>query len=154
MRLAALPILAALLAPMPAAAAGLIDATNPERIALRMIALGYPAAMDIDGAGDPLIRSSAAGANFTVFFYGCTNGANCLAVQFQAGFNLPTPTNAAKMNGWNRAHRFGAAYIDDEGDPMLQMDVTLDGGVSEANFDDAIDWWKVVLTEFQEYIEW
>jgi len=155
MRFAALPVLIALTMPLSAAAAAdMIDATNAARIAQKLTDLGYRAKMDTDGAGDPMIRSAASGANFSVFFYGCTDGADCTAVQFQAGFDLADASTAAKMNEWNKTHRFGTAYIDDEGDPMLQMDVTLDGGVSEANFADVVDWWEIVLGEFQDYIGW
>lgn len=154
MRFAALPVLAALLAPLPAAAAGLIDATDAKRVADTMSGLGYRALLETDGEGDPMITSAASGVNFSVFFYGCTDGADCRSLQFRASFDLADPTTAAKMNEWNRLHRFGKAYIDDEGDPFIEFNVTLDGGVSDANFADVVDWWDVVLGEFLVYIDW
>jgi hypothetical protein len=140
--------------PRPGAAAGLIEATDPERIADITSDLGYGARLEADAVGDPLIRTHASGADFSVFFYGCTDTARCKAAQFQAGFDLSAATSAAKMNEWNRAHRFGTAFIDDERDQSLQMDVTPAGGVSRTNCANAVDWWKVAPSEYQDFFGW
>lgn len=36
------------------------------------------------------------------------------------------------VNTWNKEHRFSTAYLDDDGDPWLQSDIDLEGGVTEA----------------------
>ncbi|MEZ5722580.1 MAG: YbjN domain-containing protein [Paracoccaceae bacterium] len=57
------------------------------------------------------------------------------------------------MNTWNAEKRFGKAFLDDEGDLVIEMNVNLWSGVSENNPQrDTFDWWRVVIESFEEYI--
>ncbi len=57
-----------------------------------------------------------------------------------------------EINAWNRDKRFGKAYLDDDGDPALEMNVNLRYGVSRKNFDDTVDFWRIVLKTFKEEV--
>jgi hypothetical protein len=46
------------------------------------------------------------------------------------------------VNEWNKTKRFGRAYIDAEGDPCVELDYDLEGGVS----DDSIKVWFDTVT--------
>ncbi|MGY6706567.1 YbjN domain-containing protein [Roseinatronobacter sp.] len=151
MRLTAtLPVLAFLggLALAPATLAqSLIDASDVDAIA--NIARGYGSAtIQTDGVGDPQILGRINGVLYTVNFYGCTNGANCTTLQFQAGWNSTGDLTLDDMNVWNQEKRFGKAYLDAEDDPVIEWDVNLFGGVSTVNLDDTFDWWRLVLQDF------
>lgn len=151
--------LALALAPLPAAAQNaaalqpqsLITAADPSRIASQMQTLGYPAELTTDGTGDPMINSSLTGrgrtVNFQVFFYGCTNGADCTAIQFSAGWTT-SGTDIGIVSDWNRTMRFGRAYLDDVNDPIIAMDIALEGGMSAALFASNLAIWKDILPEF------
>ncbi len=142
---------AALIATTPAAAQT-VTATRPETIAAVLRDAGYRAELTKDDSGDPLIKSSASGASFSVFFYNCTANKECSTVQFYAGFKQPGMT-LDKINSWNASHRFGRAYLDDEKDPRIEMDVDLDkGGMSGALFKANLDTWESLLGEFQKTI--
>lgn len=39
-------------------------------------------------------------------------------------------TTLAKINAWNKSKKFSRSYLDDDGDPVLQLDLELDGGVT------------------------
>ena len=41
----------------------------------------------------------------------------------------------AVVDHWNQTKRFASAYLDDEDDPFLQMDVNTEGGIAQANFE-------------------
>ena len=130
-----------------------IDATNPAKLASVIQDVGYRATLDVDGAGDPMIRSKAGGTDFQIYFYGCDDGAECKWLLFKVGYDLPGGTTLATVNQWNANTLFGRAYLDDEDDPWLEMGVTLDGGVTQQNFADVVDWWDVVRREFEEHID-
>ena len=133
----------------------LVDATDPQRLVALMQEEGYRAELGVDGVGDPEITSATGGAAFHVQFYDCDDdNRNCRSLLFRSGFDLDAPMALEDINAWNRGRRFGSAWLDDEGDPFLEMSVTLDGGVSEANFADIVDWWSVALGEFTEHIGW
>jgi hypothetical protein len=54
------------------------------------------------------------------------------------------------MADWNREKRFGKAYLDQDGDATVEMNVNLHGGVSLANLEATIDWWRLILDEFAD----
>ena len=61
----------------------------------------------------------------------------------QAYFGLRgTTANVTSVNEWNKTKRFGRAYIDAEGDPCVELDYDLEGGVS----DDSIKVWFDTVT--------
>ena len=58
------------------------------------------------------------------------------------------------MNDWNATQRFGFAFLDDESDPFVTMDVNMAYGVSEDNLLDTLRLWDQVLSDFQAHINW
>ena len=48
---------------------------------------------------------------------------------FHTGF-VDTETTLRHVNDWNRDNRFSRSYISDDGDPILELDLDLDGGVT------------------------
>lgn len=136
------------------AGAQTMSAASPETIVQGLQALGYSAKLETDNEGDPKISSSAAGVNFTIYFYGCSANANCQDLSFSSGFDLDTPTTAASMNEWNQTELLGKASIDDEGDPYIRHFVAGFQDVSPAMMDRLMYRWTAALGEFTEYIDW
>ena len=59
------------------------------------------------------------------------------------------------INGWNRRKRFVKAYLDEEGDPGISMDLNLDfGGISQTLFQDSLTLWAGQMGAFQKEIGW
>jgi hypothetical protein len=134
-----------------ASASDLLDATDPEEIV--NIARGYGAAtLGTDNVGDPQITGRIGGNAYTIFFYGCTEGRDCTNLQFSSGW-ISDDVNLAMINRWNREHRFSRAYLDDEDDPIIEMDVNLEFGVSRRNFDDTFGVWSAILSSFASYVD-
>lgn len=126
----------------------ILDATTPHKLLPALQKFGT-AEMSSDDTGDPLVKGSMEGINYLVFFYGCTNNSGCRNVTFMAGWNADGISQDT-INEWNRTKRFGKAFIDEEGDPAIQMSVNLDFGVTAENFEDTVDWWRVVITDFRD----
>jgi len=56
------------------------------------------------------------------------------------------------MNEWNRNKRLSRAYLDDEGDPILEADLLANAGFTEEQF---LEWFKVFnysALEFRQYL--
>ncbi len=154
MKLKALSLILALGGACPALAAPVV-AENPQAIAGLLKDIGYRAELTKDDTGDPKIESAAAGVNFSIYFYGCTDGKACSSIQFSSGFDLDSALNMSSVNDWNTRKRYGKVYIDDEGDPYLEMDINLaGGGITEDSFRDSLDSWERLLSDFQEHIDW
>lgn len=147
-------------APAPVAAAepagpANIMASDPAGIADALQSFGYKAVLDKDGNGDPKILSGAAGSNFSIYFYGCAEGKDCSSIQISAGFDLTNGTTADVMNDWNSKKRYGKAYVDQDGDPWIEMDINLEyGGITAETFRDNLDLWERLVADFKTQINW
>ncbi|MBN2907734.1 MAG: YbjN domain-containing protein [Rhodobacteraceae bacterium] len=132
-----------------------VVAANPMGVLKALQDYGYAATMSTDNTGDPKISAKVSKSNFVVFFYGCTDNADCASVQFYVGYDVNGTVSALKMNEWNRNKLFSKATVDDEGDPALEMDVNLDfDGSGDQNFNDTLDIWRLSIEEFEEFIDW
>ena len=137
------------------AVAGQITAANPEDVLKAMQNFGLVATLTKDQDGDPEIDSRVSKSEFHVLFFGCENNKNCTSIELRAAYDLKDPLSASFINEWNRDKRFTRAYIDDEGDPFIEMDLNLAfDGDGEKNFEDTLDWWRVSLETFEEFIDW
>jgi len=123
-----------------------------ERLQGIMQDLGYRAQLGVDDAGDPMIDSTASGYKYRVLFYDCDGKRGCGALEFWAGFDTEDEGDLARMNEWNLNKRFGRAYIDEEGDPIVSIHYNLAGGVTEANIEDMFEWWELVIAEFATHV--
>ncbi len=145
---------AGLLAAATPAAGQMVTAKDPQSVITVMQEAGFQAKLEKTEAGDPMIRSASSGSRFTVFFYNCTKGADCATVQFFTGYQKKG-LKLERINEWNRDQRFGRAYIDKEGEPVVEMDVDLDdGGVSTALFTDNLEFWTSIMSDFEKHIGW
>jgi len=53
------------------------------------------------------------------------------SAQLFAGFSSARAMSPIIINEWNRTKRFSRSYIDREGDPILESDIDLEGGITE-----------------------
>lgn len=63
-----------------------------------------------------------------------------------------TDANMRMMNDWNRSKRYSTASIDDDGDPVLESDLDLAGGVTKARIEDFFLTYYMLLEAFLEEI--
>lgn len=131
-----------------------VDAARPNSVADMLRGMGYTARIETDSYGDPVIRSAASGVDFTVYFYGCENGAACLDVQFVAAFDLTDPISAEAVNSWNFQTVMGRASIDGEGDPYLELYVPGVIGTTPDSFAHTIGLWDQTQSDFLGFIDW
>ncbi len=82
--------------------------------------------------GNDIVLAQLDALRVQVFFFDC-DGSRCEDVQFHVAFDLPDRLDTRFVNSWNERFRFGRLYVDDEGDPHLEVDATLTGGVKREN---------------------
>ncbi len=140
----------ALLAPVAQAADTLVDAGNPK--ALYELARGFGSAeLGTSEKGNPKIKGRMDGMGYTIFFLQCENGKKCRDVQFSAGWE-GYDINQAQINDWNRRKNYSKAYLDEVNDPILEMDVVMNPGISTAAFERAFNLWKLALKDFRKQV--
>ncbi|MGB1208375.1 MAG: YbjN domain-containing protein [Paracoccaceae bacterium] len=129
----------------------LVTAT-PDAVLTAFADQGYLLRLTQDNTGDPMLRGKINGKTFVVLFYDCQDS-TCKSVTFKAWFTTAQPVSLGHINNWNKGKRFGKAYIDEDADTVLEMEVNLDFGVSASNLSDTADWWRVVLNDFKTFLE-
>ena len=145
-------IAACALAMGTAVSAQQVTAANPQSVVAALQAGGYKATLEKDDSGDPRIKSAASGANFLVTFYCCTANRDCDTITFYAGWT-GSKAKVQQINEWNREKRFSRAYIDKDGDPVIEFDVNLDdGGMSQALFIDNVQFWEAAIGGFTKHV--
>lgn len=150
-------LLASTMAAPAATAGGQVSPADPAAIVLLLQREGYKARLDKDNEGDPMIHSAASGADFQIIFYDCTDHRDCGSLTFHAGYAMPKdkkPT-AEQILDYNAKWRFGRAYLDDEQDPILELDLAFGGAaMPEKMFLDNLEVWSDSMGSFQRHIEW
>lgn len=109
------------------------------------------------GRAHPLgITANTDGLYWDVVFYSCAGQSEPLAAcrdfALSAGFALEFPVSVQTVNRFNREHRFARAVLSDDGTPMIEMDVNLEGGVSRDALEVEIEAWRALLLSFSKYI--
>ena len=69
-------------------------------------------------------------------------------LMFRAAFGDGNAT-MKKVNDWNKKMQFSRSYLDDDGDPVLELDLDLDGGVTKKRI---IDFFKTCRTSYLRWI--
>lgn len=138
----------------PAAAANVI--ADVDQVAAALQRGGYTVEIKETKDGR-FIRSTRGKENyeFSVFFYGCDANTtrNCKSVQLYAGFSPKTKPTLEALNAYASDNRWGRIYRDDDGDPVVEMDIDLEkGGMSEALFLDNLEYFEAVMDRFGEYV--
>jgi hypothetical protein len=127
---------------------------NPDQLARLLQEEGFAAKRETDGEGDPLISSSSQGLKWSIFFYGCTNGRNCTAIQFNCGLNAKGAIPVEQLNQWNSNWRYTKAHLRKDGSVALVRDIDLTGGISTPNFKAALASWDVHVGRFKKDVDW
>lgn len=132
----------------------LVSAEDPAALMAIIQELGFQAKLEQDNVGDPVIRSSSGGVDFRVYFYECKNNKRCKSLHFSVGYDLADGSSLDAVQEWNADKRFASAYLDDERDPFLQMDINTEGGITQKNFENSFQLWQSLKGEFEQFIGW
>ncbi|MCJ8159487.1 YbjN domain-containing protein [Sphingomonas sp. LaA6.9] len=116
---------------------------------------GYKAEM-IEGTDGNYIRSADSGVPITIFFLNCESGGKtgCTTIQFYTGFKDVKNVSLDKINEWNSTRRFARAYVDRDGDPVIEMDVDMDfAGIPRENFYANLDIFIASIPKFRDFLQ-
>lgn len=97
---------------------------------------GYAVSFDEDG--DVLWKLEG----FKAFLFVAKDGE---AIQFHSSFSDGSAT-LKRINEWNQTKRFSRSYLDDDGDPHLELDLELTGGVTRGRLVDFLKTCRVSFT--------
>lgn len=130
-------------------------ASDPGTFVAFLESHGRAPELTTDQIGDPMIIFQDNGADEYLLFYDCTDNADCLAVQFYAGYQMDSAVELDVLNAWNGGltRRFTRAFLGDDKTVSLEMDIaTSRDGISERDFNDLLGLWLIRKGEFEGQI--
>lgn len=86
---------------------------------------------------------------YRVAFFILSEGESVQAYSGRTG----TKATLASVNSWNRDKRYSRAYIDDDGDPVLELDLDLAGGVTGERIKDFITTVRMSVSMFASEVK-
>lgn len=145
---------ASILTSATAANADLLSPRNPQTVADALEARGWPAKVLTKAGSNPAIETSRDGVKAMVLFMNCNDQhRDCRSIQFYMGFTDAKATSLERLNSINKDMRFGRAYRDDDGDPVLEMDLDMDAdGIPREVFNANLLTWAALMTKFRDKI--
>lgn len=109
---------------------------------------------------DTTLEGRVAGADYTVYFYECDGAgftdparpdSECLGFEYRSYFT-GFANDLEIVNQWNIDYHYGSLWRDGD-DLVLQLNVVVEGGVTEENISITFLWWKAVVDSFYDYME-
>ena len=158
-------VLGLLLASAAAAEPGALrTGTSVEGLRALMMEWGLPTAVTALEDGTPVLDSEVGGQVFSVLFYNCADATDaatdtaageavCRDIQFRAAFTRTAPPTLAAVNAWNRDMRFSRAYLFADRYAYLEMDLRLDGGLTEQTLAAAADTFVRQMAGFAAHLD-
>ncbi len=89
--------------------------------------------------GDPAWTFTSRGILTTVVLYDRAANGRYESLLIYAGWSADGATPLETINAWNRASRFGRAYVDEDGDPVIELDLLVAGGITMATIQAYLD---------------
>ena len=107
----------------------------------------------VEEGGRVYFHLRLAGLRAVLFLQDCREG-SCESLLLYAGCSTDNPPSLERVNEWNREKRFSRAYLDEEGDPVLEADLDLAGGVADGAIRAFLDLFEENLRAFAAWIGW
>ncbi|WP_375450461.1 YbjN domain-containing protein [uncultured Devosia sp.] len=115
-------------------------------------ARGYGSAtLTTQANGDPQITGKTEGISYQIYFRNCTDNKKCEDLNFYLGFLDVKPTLEV-INDWNLNKRFSRAYLDQDRDACVEMDIDMVKGISAEYLDSQISLWTLVVSQFADHV--
>jgi hypothetical protein len=141
----AFAIAVALLFATPAWSQASIESLDGQRVQRMLGDLGFTGS-ELDADDDVIVRMQG----YRVLILVGSNKGTSLMARFAVSGSTAT---LASMNEWNRTKQYSRAFLDADGDPVLESDLDLEGGVSQARVEDFLrtynDSLRLFLNEIQ-----
>ncbi len=141
------------------ASAQVIDRLTVENVGAALNAAGYRYVEAADNRGNPLLRvdgTSLGANNFNVMFYACDGDLGCEDITLWSWYSVNGPVDNEFLHVWNdvfrQARNWSRAYVDEDGDPVLTMNINATGGLGSYNLQIMINTYVAEAQIFRGFI--
>ncbi|KAF0174481.1 MAG: hypothetical protein FD160_3333, partial [Caulobacteraceae bacterium] len=138
--------------PVRAAQVALITTTDANGLIAALQRAGFTGEASTQGRQASVIGRIGT-LPFQAFLGNCDpSGGGCTEIELYAGFTGAGRITLERINGWNNRTRFARASLDPDGSPSLQMDLSLQGGVSPEGLKSQLETWGAVLQTYAAFL--
>jgi hypothetical protein len=74
------------------------------------------------------------------------------SIQFYSYFKKQKKTDLKKVNQWNATKRFSRAYLDQDGDAVIEWDVDLEGGTTAGALKESVRTYRLGVMTFVRFL--
>jgi hypothetical protein len=132
-----------------------ITTVSPQQMAGILTKAGYPAEIaDIKtserGLFGRIVKTTMDGKGVFVYFFDC-NDDKCKSFQITLGLAPERKFTVEFANRWNRITRFVRGLVADNGNFVMQYDVEVSGGTTDACLTNSVNLFNQVLTDFDKF---
>jgi len=140
-------------APTPRAPiAGLVTSTDANGLVAALQRAGFTAEVKTQGR-EVTVLGRIDTLPFQAFLGNCNpSGGGCTDIELYAGFSGGTKIPLERINAWNARTRFARAYLDEDGDPAIAMDLSLQGGLSGDSLKGHLQTWGAALETYAAFL--
>jgi hypothetical protein len=128
-----------------------VTSLTPEEMEAILRAAGYRYER-LQGTGKLVAFSLSMGNFLAALVLDDCRGGRCESLYLAVPFGMRNPPSLERINAWNREKRFSRAYLMDDGDPVLESNLSLTGGVTRETIVSFLKTFEVSLSEFATWI--
>lgn len=139
-------------APQRPVASTLITAIDANGLAAALRSADLAGEVKVEGRVTTVV-GRAGDIPFQAFLGACNPaGERCADIELYAGFTGGQRMPLERINGWNNRTRFARAFLVQSGDPALQMDISLEGGLSPESLRLHLETWGAALETYAAFL--
>ena len=124
-----------------AAAQEVVSEVSTEQLQRMLESMGY----DVEQPKEDVLQFAIEG-HTALLFNKKTN------IQLYSFFKKQKRMDLKKVNEWNATKRFSRAYIDEDGDAVIEWDVDLEGGTTSGALKESIRTYRIGVMAFVRFL--
>ena len=139
--------------PVAQSSAQVIEKTSLQGALAMLTAAGMSGAIQTNPDGSRFVLGKMEQGPFQVLPLECERpGENCASIRLYLGFAMPAQQPFERINTYNSRTKDVRAYLDEDGDPAIEMDIPLAGGVAPAYLTRRLAAWRTAVEGYRAFL--
>jgi hypothetical protein len=135
------------------ASAVLIEKTSVQGALAILTSAGMSGGLETNPDGSRFVLGKMDQGPFQMLPLECERpGENCASIRLYLGFSMREKPPLQRINQYNSRTKDVRAYIDEDGDPAIEMDIPLAGGVSAAFLTRRLAAWRSAVEGYRAFL--
>jgi len=133
--------------------AAIVEKTSLQGALAILTAAGMSGSIETNPDGSRFVLGKMDQGPFQMLPLQCDRpGEGCSAIRLYLGFSMPEKPTLDRVNFYNSRTRDVRAYLDEDGDPAIEMDIALTGGVTPAYLSARMAAWRSGVEGFRIFL--